>query len=53
MASATSGSRKCPIPRSSSRPVGMEAHGSPGAKVAQQLVGLMPDALAEKVMTAR
>ena len=30
--------------------VGMEAHGSPGAKVAQQLTGLLPDAVAEKVM---
>jgi threonine dehydrogenase-like Zn-dependent dehydrogenase len=30
--------------------VGMEAHGSPGAKVAQQLTGLLPDAVAEKMM---
>jgi threonine dehydrogenase-like Zn-dependent dehydrogenase len=30
--------------------VGMEAHGSPGAKVAQQAVGLLPDAVAEKLM---
>jgi threonine dehydrogenase-like Zn-dependent dehydrogenase len=30
--------------------VGMEAHGSPGAKMAQQLTGLLPDALAEKLM---
>ena len=30
--------------------VGMEAHGSPGAKVAHQLVGLLPDAVAEKLM---
>jgi threonine dehydrogenase-like Zn-dependent dehydrogenase len=30
--------------------VGLEAHGSPGAKVAQQAVGLLPDAVAEKVM---
>jgi threonine dehydrogenase-like Zn-dependent dehydrogenase len=30
--------------------VGMEAHGSPGAKVAQQAVGFLPDAVAEKVM---
>ena len=30
--------------------VGMEAHGSPGAKIAQQLTGLMPDAVAEKMM---
>jgi threonine dehydrogenase-like Zn-dependent dehydrogenase len=30
--------------------VGMEAHGSPGAKIAHQAVGLLPDALAEKVM---
>jgi threonine dehydrogenase-like Zn-dependent dehydrogenase len=28
----------------------MEAHGSPGAKLAHQAVGLLPDALAEKVM---
>jgi threonine dehydrogenase-like Zn-dependent dehydrogenase len=30
--------------------VGMEAHGAPGAKLAQQMTGLLPDALAEKVM---
>jgi threonine dehydrogenase-like Zn-dependent dehydrogenase len=30
--------------------VGMEAHGSPGAKVAQQLTGLLPDAIAERFM---
>jgi threonine dehydrogenase-like Zn-dependent dehydrogenase len=30
--------------------VGMEAHGSPGAKVAQQLTGLLPDAVAERMM---
>ena len=30
--------------------VGMEAHGSPGAKVAQQLTGLLPDAVAGKMM---
>jgi threonine dehydrogenase-like Zn-dependent dehydrogenase len=30
--------------------VGMEAHGSPGAQVAQQLTGLLPDAMAEKLM---
>jgi threonine dehydrogenase-like Zn-dependent dehydrogenase len=30
--------------------VGLEAHGSPGAKLAQQITGLMPDAVAEKVM---
>jgi threonine dehydrogenase-like Zn-dependent dehydrogenase len=30
--------------------VGMEAHGSPGAKLAHQLVGLLPDAIAEPVM---
>jgi threonine dehydrogenase-like Zn-dependent dehydrogenase len=30
--------------------VGMEAHGSPGAKLAQQAVGLLPDAVAEKLM---
>jgi threonine dehydrogenase-like Zn-dependent dehydrogenase len=30
--------------------VGMEAHGAPVGKLAQQLVGLLPDALGEKVM---
>jgi threonine dehydrogenase-like Zn-dependent dehydrogenase len=30
--------------------VGMEAHGSPRAKLAQQMTGLLPDALAEQVM---
>jgi threonine dehydrogenase-like Zn-dependent dehydrogenase len=30
--------------------VGMEAHGAPGAKIAHQLTGLLPDAVAEKVM---
>jgi threonine dehydrogenase-like Zn-dependent dehydrogenase len=30
--------------------VGMEAHGSPGAKLAQQVTGLLPDALAEKMI---
>jgi threonine dehydrogenase-like Zn-dependent dehydrogenase len=30
--------------------VGMEAHGSPGAKLAQQVTGLLPDPVAEKVM---
>jgi threonine dehydrogenase-like Zn-dependent dehydrogenase len=30
--------------------VGMEAHGSPGAAVAHKLSGLLPDALASKVM---
>jgi threonine dehydrogenase-like Zn-dependent dehydrogenase len=30
--------------------VGMEAHGSPGAKIAQQATGLLPDAVAEKLM---
>ncbi len=30
--------------------VGMEAHGSPGAKLAQQMTGLLPDAIAEKMM---
>ena len=30
--------------------VGMEAHGSPVGKIAHQMVGLLPDALAEKVM---
>jgi threonine dehydrogenase-like Zn-dependent dehydrogenase len=31
--------------------VGMEAHGSPGATVAQTAAGLLPDALARKVFT--
>jgi threonine dehydrogenase-like Zn-dependent dehydrogenase len=30
--------------------VGMEAHGSPGAKIAQQITGLLPDAVAGKMM---
>jgi threonine dehydrogenase-like Zn-dependent dehydrogenase len=30
--------------------VGMETHGAPGAKLAQQMTGLLPDAVAEKVM---
>jgi threonine dehydrogenase-like Zn-dependent dehydrogenase len=30
--------------------VGMEAHGSPGAKLAQTATGLLPDAVAEKLM---
>jgi len=30
--------------------VGMEAHGSPGARLAHQMVGLLPDRVAEKVM---
>jgi len=30
--------------------VGMEAHGAPGAKLTQQVTGLLPDALAEKLM---
>jgi threonine dehydrogenase-like Zn-dependent dehydrogenase len=30
--------------------VGMEAHGAPVAKLAHQLVGLLPDAIGEKVM---
>jgi threonine dehydrogenase-like Zn-dependent dehydrogenase len=30
--------------------VGLEAHGSPGAKLAQQVTGLLPDAVAEKLM---
>ena len=30
--------------------VGMEAHGSPGAKLAQQVAGLLPDAVAGKLM---
>ena len=32
--------------------VGMEAHGNPGAKLAQTATGLLPDALAEKLMKA-
>src|SRR5215204_2922847 len=30
--------------------VGMEAHGPPGAKLAQQVTGLLPDPVAEKLM---
>jgi threonine dehydrogenase-like Zn-dependent dehydrogenase len=30
--------------------VGMEAHGSPGAKMAQQITGLLPDSIAGKMM---
>ena len=30
--------------------VGMEAHGSPAAKLAHQVVGLIPDRIAEKLM---
>ena len=30
--------------------VGMEAHGTPGAKLAHTLAGLMPDAVARKLM---
>ncbi len=30
--------------------VGLEAHGSPGAKLAQQIAGLLPDPLAEKMI---
>jgi threonine dehydrogenase-like Zn-dependent dehydrogenase len=30
--------------------VGMEAHGSPGAKLAHQMIGLMPDVIAEPMM---
>jgi threonine dehydrogenase-like Zn-dependent dehydrogenase len=30
--------------------VGLEAHGSPGATMAQRVTGLLPDAIAEKVM---
>jgi threonine dehydrogenase-like Zn-dependent dehydrogenase len=30
--------------------VGMEAHGAPGAKMAQTIVGFMPDAIAKRVM---
>ncbi|MCM2577181.1 zinc-dependent alcohol dehydrogenase [Streptomyces meridianus] len=31
--------------------VGMEAHGSPGARTAQNFAGLLPDAMAQKMMT--
>jgi threonine dehydrogenase-like Zn-dependent dehydrogenase len=31
--------------------VGMEAHGSPGAKLAQKVTGLLPDSVAAKLMT--
>ncbi|RFA10606.1 glutathione-dependent formaldehyde dehydrogenase [Subtercola boreus] len=31
--------------------VGMEAHGNPGAEFAQKAAGLLPDAIAKKVMT--
>jgi hypothetical protein len=37
-------------PESVIEAVGMEAHGSPGAKVAQRLVGLLPDAVAAPLM---
>ena len=30
--------------------VGMEAHGAPGAAIAQKMVGLLPDAVARKLM---
>ncbi len=30
--------------------VGMEAHGAPVGKLAQQMVGMLPDAIAEKLM---
>ena len=30
--------------------VGMEAHGSPAGKMAQQVAGILPDALSEKIM---
>ena len=30
--------------------VGMEAHGSPGAKLAQRVTGMLPDGIAEKLM---
>jgi threonine dehydrogenase-like Zn-dependent dehydrogenase len=30
--------------------VGMEAHGSPGAKIAQQMTGLLPDSMAQQLM---
>jgi threonine dehydrogenase-like Zn-dependent dehydrogenase len=31
--------------------VGMEAHGSPGAKIAHQVVGMLPDAISERLMS--
>lgn len=31
--------------------VGMEAHGSPGAKAAQQITGMLPDGAAQKIFT--
>src|SRR5690349_14381847 len=37
-------------PNSVIESVGMEAHGAPGAKLAQQLTALMPDALARPMM---
>jgi threonine dehydrogenase-like Zn-dependent dehydrogenase len=37
-------------PHSVIESVGMEAHGAPGAKLAQQLTSLMPDALARPMM---
>jgi threonine dehydrogenase-like Zn-dependent dehydrogenase len=37
-------------PESVIESVGMEAHGAPGAKLAQQLTSLMPDALARPMM---
>jgi threonine dehydrogenase-like Zn-dependent dehydrogenase len=37
-------------PNSVIESVGMEAHGAPGAKLAQQLTSLMPDALARPMM---
>jgi threonine dehydrogenase-like Zn-dependent dehydrogenase len=30
--------------------VGMEAHGAPGAKLAQEITGLLPDSIAQKLM---
>src|SRR5439155_914870 len=30
--------------------VGMEAHGAPGAKLAQQMTGFLPDAVAQRLM---
>jgi threonine dehydrogenase-like Zn-dependent dehydrogenase len=30
--------------------VGMEAHGSPGAKIAQQMAGFLPDSIAQQLM---
>ena len=38
------------VVRNAGSAVGLEAHGSPGAKLAQQVTGLLPDVVAEKFM---